>query len=96
MTTRTQSNWVVKAVVTTAITLALGGAVAWAAKLSSTSHDHETRITVNTTQIGDVKDDIKEIKDGQKEMNQKLDRLIEREAERPRTTMRSSPRLYGR
>lgn len=65
--------WLVQAVVG----LLLTSGVAWATWASVTAWKHDSRISVVETKVESVKDDIKEIKDGQKEMNQKLDRILE-------------------
>lgn len=67
-------SWIVQAIVG----IVLSSGVAWASWATVTSMKHETRISVVETKADNVKDDIVEIKDGQKEMNNKLDRLIER------------------
>lgn len=61
-----------------AIAIALSSLLAWATWASVTSWKHDTRIGVVETKVDVVKDDIKEIKEGQKDINRKLDRLIER------------------
>lgn len=61
-----------------AIAIALSSLLAWATWASVTSWKHDTRIGVVETKVDGVKDDIKEIKEGQKDINRKLDRLIER------------------
>jgi ubiquinone biosynthesis protein UbiJ len=58
----------------------LTSGVAWATWASVSSWKHEQRIAVVEVKVETVKDDIKEIKDGNKEMNRKLDRLLERRA----------------
>jgi septal ring factor EnvC (AmiA/AmiB activator) len=62
----------------TILGILLSSGIAWATWASVTSWKHESRISTVETKINDVKDDITEIKDGQKEMNRKLDRLLER------------------
>lgn len=69
-----RSRWIVQAVVG----LVLSAGVAWTTWASVTAWKHDSRISVVETKVDVVKSDITEIKDGQKEMNQKLDRLIER------------------
>lgn len=66
--------WVVQAVVG----VMLSAGVAWTTWASVTAWKHDSRISVVETKVETVKSDISEIKDGQKEMNRKLDRLIER------------------
>jgi hypothetical protein len=65
--------WIVQAVVA----VLLSGGVAWCTWASVSSWKHEQRIAVVETKVDVVKDDITEIKDGNKEMNRKLDRLLE-------------------
>ena len=62
----------------------LSGGLAWCTWASVSSWRHEQRIAVVETKVDGVKDDIVEIKDGQKAMNQKLDRLLEQRASRGR------------
>lgn len=71
-------SWMVKAIVGTLITALIGGAAAWGRTLSTKANSHETRITVTEDRVDRLKGDVAEIKDGVKEMNRKLDRLIER------------------
>lgn len=66
--------WIVQAIVG----LVLSGGVAWCTWASVSNWKHEVRIGVVETKVDDIHKDIDEIKDGQKEMNRKLDRLIER------------------
>lgn len=64
-------------VIQTILGVLLSSGVAWATWASVISWKHEVRISNVETRVSDIKDDITEIKDGQKEMNHKLDRLIE-------------------
>jgi hypothetical protein len=64
-------------VVQTIVGILLTSGVAWATWASVTSWKHDGRIAVVESKMETVKDDIKEIKDGNKEMNHKLDRLLE-------------------
>jgi hypothetical protein len=66
--------WLIQAIVG----LFLTGLVTGATWLSTNTWKHEVRITNVETKVDGVKSDIVEIKDGQKEINRKLDRLIER------------------
>ena len=76
--------WMVQAA---AVALLTGG-ISWCTWASVASWKHEVRIGVVETKVDGVKDDIKEIKEGQKETNRKLDRLLEQQ--------RNQPRIYGR
>jgi len=60
------------------IGLILSSTVAWATWSSVSSWKQDARLAVVETKVETVRDDITEIKDGQKEMNHKLDRLLER------------------
>ena len=71
----TVPSWLVQSVV--GVVLAV--LVAWASWATATAMNHETRIVAQETKMTDIKDDIHEIKEGQKLMNDKLDRLIERQ-----------------
>jgi len=64
-------SWIVKAIITTLITLLLGGAAAWSTQLTTWATDHEKRIAVvEDHQLGiDKKLD---------NIDKKLDRLLER------------------
>ena len=62
----------------TIIGMLLTGALAWVTWASTSSWKHEVRITAVEGTVSDVKSDVIEIKDGQKTINAKLDRLIER------------------
>ena len=75
--------WIVQALVGILLT----SGVAWATWASVSSWKQAERISVVETKVDDVHGDINEIKDSQKEMNRKLDRLIERQTQ---------PRIYGR
>lgn len=66
--------WLVQALVGILLT----SGVAWATWASVSTWKHEVRIASVETKVTDVKEDIKEIKDGQTEMNRKLDRILER------------------
>lgn len=66
--------WIIQAFLATILT----GGVAWCTWASVSTWKHEVRIGVVETKVEDIHKDIDEIKDGQKEMNRKLDRLIER------------------
>jgi hypothetical protein len=66
--------WVIQAI----IGLVLSGGAAWCTWASVSSWKHEVRIGVIESKVEDIHTNIAEIKDGQKEMNAKLDRLIER------------------
>jgi len=66
--------WIVQAVVG----LILSGGVAWCTWASVSSWKHEVRINVVESKVEDIHSDIGEIKGDVKEMNRKLDRLIER------------------
>jgi hypothetical protein len=76
-------------IVQVGVGLLLSSGVAWATWASVSSWKQEGRISVVETKVDGVKDDIKDIKDSQKEMNQKLDRLMERGSD-------GSHPLYGR
>jgi len=65
-------------IVQTVIGLILSGGIAWCTWASVSNWKHEVRIGVVETKVDGIKSDISEIKDMQKETNQKLDRLIER------------------
>jgi hypothetical protein len=65
-------------IVQTILGLILSGGVAWCTWASVSSWKHEVRINVVETKVEDIHSDIGEIKQMQKETNQKLDRLIER------------------
>ncbi len=65
--------WLIQAIVG----LLLTSGVAWATWASVTAWKHDSRIGVVEVKVDGVKDDITEIKDGQKEMNRKLDRILE-------------------
>lgn len=65
--------WIVQAF----LALFLTSGAAWATWASVSSWNHETRITVVESKVDSVKDDITEIKDAEKEINRKLDHLIE-------------------
>jgi len=66
--------WLLQAVFGTILT----GAVAWATWSTATENRHTAEIAVVQTKVDGMKDDLKDIKEGQKSMNDKLDRLIER------------------
>lgn len=66
--------WIIQA----AIAAILSGGIAWCTWASVATWRHEVRIGVVETRVEDIHRDIDEIKDGQKEINRKLDRLIER------------------
>ena len=66
--------WLFKSIVGILLTSGL----AWVTWASTSSWKHEVRITAVEGTVTDVRDDIVEIKDGQKTINAKLDRLIER------------------
>jgi hypothetical protein len=83
--------WIVQA----AVGILLTSGVAWATWASVSSWKQESRISVMETKVDGVKDDIKDIKDGQKEINQKLDRMLERRSDRSERPVPSHP-LYGR
>jgi hypothetical protein len=70
-------GWIVKVVITAVLGALITGASAWGVHLSTKSNDHEKRIAVTETKVDDVKDDIGEIKVSQKEMNNKLDLLLQ-------------------
>jgi hypothetical protein len=76
--------WLVQAFVGILLT----SGVAWATWASVTSWKHDGRIAVVETKVETVKDDIKEIKDGQKEILLKLDKMNDRTWHQPR--------IYGR
>ncbi len=57
------------------IGLMLTSLIAWTTWASVSSWQHETRITVAERDVKDVKADIVEIKDGQKEQIKKLDEI---------------------
>ena len=82
--------WVVQAFFGVLLT----GGVAWTTWASVSSWKQDSRISVIETKVDDEKEDIKEIKEAQKETNQKLDRLLERQTARRDGTM-TTP-LYGR
>jgi hypothetical protein len=66
--------WIVQA----AIGILLTGGATWVTWASVTSWKHETRITVTETRVDGITKSLDEIKEGQKDMSKKLDRLIER------------------
>ena len=70
--------WVLQAVFGTL----LSAGVAWTTWATVTANKHEAKIQVVETKVDALKSDISDIKDGQKEMNKKLDRLIERQSYR--------------
>jgi len=80
--------WIMQAVVG----VILSGGIAWCTWASVASWKHEARIGVVETKVNDIHDDIAEIKDGNKEMNRKLDRLLEQDARRGNP----GRSLYGR
>ena len=83
--------WVMQA----AVGLMLSAGVAWTTWASVTSWKHDTRIGIVETRVESVRDDIKEIKDGQKEILQKLDKMNEKNEESARPTW-NQPHIYGR
>ena len=66
--------WLLQAVVG----LFLTSSIAWATWATTSNMKHETRISVTESQVIGVGRSLEEIKAAQKEINQKLDRLIER------------------
>ena len=66
--------WIIQLVLGAVLT----GGIAWCTWASVSSWKHEVRIGVVETKMDGFSSDLDEIKDGQKEMNRKLDRLIER------------------
>lgn len=66
--------WVLQAL----LGIVLSGGVAWTTWATVTSYKHEAAIQVVQTKQDAMADDMKEIKDGTKELNQKVDRLLER------------------
>jgi hypothetical protein len=85
-------------VVQIAVSAILTGGIAWCTWASVSSWKHEVRIGVVEAKVEDVHTDIQDLKLGQKEtdqkiergtreLNQKLDRLLERQQQ---------PRIYGR
>ena len=73
---------VVKLIIGTIITASITGAIAWEGRMSTRSHDHETRINVieEHQKLRDIEVDksLDEIKDGQRRMEDKLDRALRR------------------
>jgi hypothetical protein len=65
-------------IVQTVLGLILSGGIAWCTWASVTNWKHEVRIGVVETKVDDIHSDIGEIKGDVKDMNRKLDRLIER------------------
>lgn len=65
--------WLVQTVVATAIS----GLIAWTTWSTAATIKHETRIAVVETRTNGIDKSLDEIKDGQKEMNRKLDVMIE-------------------
>lgn len=64
-------------IIQTLLGLILSAGIAWCTWASVSSWKHEVRIGVVETKVEDIHGDISEIKEMQKETNQKLDRLIE-------------------
>lgn len=75
-------NWIVKVIVTAVLTALVAGTSAWGVNLGKSRSDHEKRIVkIEEHQVvrdKEIDKDLQEIKEGQKDMNKKLDRLIER------------------
>jgi len=69
-------------IIQTVIGIILSGGIAWCTWASVSNWKHEVRIGVVETKVDGLKGDINEIKEMQKETNQKLDRLIERRSVR--------------
>lgn len=66
--------WLIQAL----IGIILTASVSWATWTTTTTNKHETRLTVVEEKVGNVKQDISEIKSGQRRIEDKLDRVIER------------------
>jgi len=56
----------------------LSGGIAWTTWATVSENKHTAEIAVVQTKMDSIKEDMKDIKEGQKTMNDKLDRLIER------------------
>lgn len=66
--------WIIQVILGAILT----GGIAWCTWASVSSWKHEVRIGVVETRVDSVQQNITDIKEMQKETNQKLDRLIER------------------
>lgn len=71
-------SWVSKVIATALITALIGGAFAWGAGVSSKVSTHEKDIAVQKEKQDNVVEDIDEIKDSQRRMEDKLDRALQR------------------
>jgi hypothetical protein len=82
-------------IIQTVLGVLLSGGIAWTTWASVTAWKHDTRIGIVETKVDDIHGDISEIKDGQKAILLKLDKMTDdsRESER---RMYRQPRLYGR
>ena len=69
-------NWMVTVFWTAVIGSVVTGTVAFATRLSATSHDHETRISVMEDHTKGVDRSLDEIKAGQLRIEDKLDRSL--------------------
>lgn len=63
--------WVVQA----AVGILFSSIVAWTTWATATTQKHETRIAVTETTTTSIKEDIKELKEGQKDNSRKLDEI---------------------
>lgn len=66
--------WIVQAITG----LLLTSMLAWGAWATTTAMHAETRVSVLAERVDTIKSDLAEIKESQKEMNRKLDRLLVR------------------
>lgn len=84
--------WIVQA----AAAAALSGGIAWSTWASVSNWKHEVRLGVVETKVEDIHKDIEEIKQGQRELGQKMDRLIERRSLSSEDNSRLEPGLTNR
>lgn len=71
-------SWVIKALITAIIGVAITGVAAMASRLSTEGHNHESRISVLEDHTKGVDKSLDEIKTEQHEQSRKLDRLLAR------------------
>jgi hypothetical protein len=69
-------SWAIRAVITTIVGLFLTGFVTWGAHLSDADAKHETRISVLEDHIKGEDKSLEELKQGQRDMDEKLDRIL--------------------
>lgn len=70
--------WVEKVIIGTLVAAAITGGLTWAQNLSSARTEHGKEIAVLKSEQTTMRRDITEIKDGQRRIEDKLDRVIER------------------